>query len=73
VSYAAYHRALDPAFADDIPYTVGLVELDAGIKMYGLIVGASEDELRIGQELQAEFDVVNDEVTFVRWRPTDET
>jgi uncharacterized protein len=70
-SYATYHRALDPAFADDLPYTVGLVELEDGVKMYGLIVGAAEEQLRIGQELRAEFDTVNEEVTFVRWRPTD--
>jgi uncharacterized OB-fold protein len=28
-SYTVYYRALDPASADDIPYAVGLVELDA--------------------------------------------
>ncbi len=27
-SYAVYYQALDPAFAGDLPYAVGLVELE---------------------------------------------
>lgn len=65
-SYAEYHRALDPAFADDIPYTVGLVELDDGPRVYGMMRGtlATAD---IGEKVQAVFDPATPEVTFVRW------
>jgi len=66
-SFAIYHRALDPAFADDIPYAVGLVQLDAGPKMYGIMRGPLAD-LQIGQRVRAEFERVDDAVTFVRWR-----
>lgn len=66
-SYAIYHRALDPAFAEDIPYAVGLVELDAGRKMYGLMTG-DHAALRIGARVRGIFDPVNDEVTFLRWQ-----
>ena len=38
-SYAVYHRAMNPRFKDQIPYTVALVELDDGPRMYGRLVG----------------------------------
>lgn len=65
-SYAEYHRALDPAFKDDIPYCVGLVELDDGPRMYGTMRGdvATED---VGREVKAVFEAVTPDVTFVRW------
>jgi len=66
-SYAVYHRALDPAFADDVPYAVGLVELESGVKMYG-IMRADLDALRVGAPVEAVFERLDDEVTFVRWR-----
>lgn len=66
-SCAVYHRALDPAFAADVPYAVGLVELEVGRKMYGLMTGDPET-LEIGQRVRAVFEPVTDEVTFVRWR-----
>jgi uncharacterized OB-fold protein len=65
-SYAEYHRALDPAFKDDIPYRVGLVELDEGPRMYGMMRGelVTAD---IGKKVRAVFEPVSPEVTFVRW------
>jgi uncharacterized OB-fold protein len=69
-SYAVYHRALDPAFAEQIPYVVGLIELDAGRKMYGLMTDDAS-AVRIGQPVEGVFEDVNDEVTFLRWRIID--
>lgn len=67
-SYAVYHRALDPAFEDRVPYVVGLVEVDGtGRKMYGLMTN-TEDEVRIGEPVEAVFVPETDDVTFVYWR-----
>ena len=65
-SYAVYHRALDPAFADDVPYAVGVIELDDGPRMYGRMVG-SPDSLAIGERVRAVFTAVTPEVTLVEW------
>lgn len=70
-SYATYHRALDPAFANDVPYSVGLVALDAGPKMYGLMLD-DETDLEIGRRVRAAFEPVDSEVTFVRWKLDDQ-
>jgi uncharacterized OB-fold protein len=66
-SYATYHRALDPAFADRVPYVVGLVELLPEVKMYGIVL-AEPDEVQIGHRVGAVFEDVTDEITLVRWR-----
>lgn len=66
-SYAVYHRALDPAFADQVPYVVGLVELDAGRKMYGLMTD-DESAVRIGRRVRGVFEHVTELVTFLRWQ-----
>ena len=65
-SYATYHRALDKAFASDIPYTVGLIQLDSGPRMLGTVLN-SIDELAIGSRVRGVFDPVAPDVTMVRW------
>lgn len=67
-SYAVYHRALDPAFADKVPYVVGLIEVE-GVdrKMYGLMTN-TEDEVRIGGRVRGVFVPETPEVTFIQWR-----
>lgn len=68
VSYAVYHKALDPKFADEIPYVVGLIELADGPRMYANIVGDRE-KLVVDGRVRAVFPPVdeNGEVRMVRW------
>ena len=65
-SSAEYHRAFDPAFAGDIPYTVGLIELDDGPRMYGTMRGRVELD-DIGRPVRAVFVDVDDEHTLIHW------
>ncbi|HSZ40855.1 MAG TPA: OB-fold domain-containing protein [Trebonia sp.] len=65
-SIATYHRALDPAFAGDVPYTVALVELDDGPRMYGRISGDPE-KLVLDAPVRAAFTDAAPGVTFVGW------
>lgn len=69
-SFATYHRALDPAFADDLPYTVALVELDDGPRMYGRIDGDPAG-FRIDGPVRATFTDAAEGVTFVGWAQDD--
>lgn len=70
-SFAVYHRAMHPDFADSIPYTVAMVELDEGVRMVGTMVEPTP-ELRIGQAVSAVFEPATPEVTLVRWTPSQE-
>jgi hypothetical protein len=67
-SVATYHRALDPAFAGQVPYTVALVELDDGPRMYGQISGEPES-FELDTPVEAAFDEVAPGVNLVAWAP----
>lgn len=69
-SVATYHRALDPAFAGDIPYSVALVELDDGPRMYGRITGDPATFVP-GTPVRAAFTEIAPGVTFVGWTVAD--
>ena len=67
-SHATYRRAMAPGFAAIVPYTVALVELDAGVRMIGRVLSPPEDVV-IGSRVEAAFEAVTDDVTLVHWRP----
>lgn len=66
-SYAVYHRALQPAFADEIPYTVAVVELDDGPRITARMVRGS-DPIGVGTRVTAAFEDVTADVTQLKWR-----
>ncbi len=53
-SWTVIHLAADPAYAAETPYTVGLVELDDGARLYGRVVGVDHDDLRDGLRLRVQ-------------------
>jgi uncharacterized OB-fold protein len=65
---AAYHRALYPAFEQDVPYVVALVELDAGPKMIGRVIDALIEEDLAGARVSVTYLDVTPEVTLVGFR-----
>lgn len=66
-SYAVYHRALQPAFADEVPYTVAVVELDDGPRVTARLTRGSAP-ITIGARVVAEFEDIDAELTQLRWR-----
>ena len=70
-SIAEYHRAFDPAFAGDVPYTVGLIQLDDGPRMYGTMQGEL-GSFGPGQRVRAVFVDVAPAVTLIHWETVSE-
>lgn len=68
-SFIVVHRPQHPAFAEDAPYNVAIVELNEGPRMHTRIVGAEPASFRIGMELEVTFEKVDDEVTLPLFRP----
>jgi uncharacterized OB-fold protein len=66
-SYAVYHRLLHASFVWPLPYTVAMVELDAGPMMVGRLIG-QVDEPTIGRRVEAVYESATEDVTFVGWR-----
>jgi uncharacterized OB-fold protein len=68
-SFIVVHRPQHPAFLNDVPYNVAIVELDEGIRLHSSVVACEHDALRVGLPVEVVFDKVNDEVTLPRFRP----
>lgn len=68
-SFTTQHRAANPHFADQVPYSLGLVDLDEGIRVFASVVGAEPHELAVGMPVKLVFDDVDDELTLLRIRP----
>ena len=45
-SFVVYHRHYHPAFEDELPYVVAIIELDEGPRILSNIVGTPSDEVR---------------------------
>ena len=63
------HQLYDPAFADEVPYNISIVELDEGVRMMSNIVGCPNADLQIGMPLEVTFERVSDEVALPKFRP----
>ena len=68
-SFIIVHRPQHPAFFEDAPYNVAIVELEEGIRMHANVVGCENEALRVGLPVEVVFEKVNDEVTLPRFRP----
>ena len=68
-SFVVQHRPATPAFTDDLPYVVAVVELDEGPLMLTNIVGCSPDEVEVGMPVEVTFVDATDEITLYPFRP----
>jgi uncharacterized OB-fold protein len=66
-SFTTMYRAGNPTFADDVPYTVVLVDLDEGVRVIGDLVGSEPNSVEIGLPVEVFFDDVTDEFTLPRF------
>ncbi|WP_160573521.1 Zn-ribbon domain-containing OB-fold protein [Actinomadura physcomitrii] len=67
-SFVVYHRALSPAFAEDVPYAIGVVEIQDRLQILSRI-DAPPDSLSIGTRMRARYTDVSPEVTLLHWEP----
>ncbi len=68
-SFVVYRRAYHPAFADDIPYAVAVIELDEGPRMESNVIGCAMEDISIGMPVEVVFEDVTEEFTIPRFKP----
>jgi uncharacterized OB-fold protein len=56
-TYTIVRRAPSEEFRDRAPYVVALVDLDAGPRLMGNVVGAGAEEIQIGARVAVAFDL----------------
>jgi uncharacterized OB-fold protein len=67
-SFTIVHRAPTPAFKNDVPYAVGLVDIDGtGVRLLSSLEVPPE-EIRVGLPVQLSFDDVAEDFTLFRFR-----
>jgi uncharacterized protein len=68
-SYSVVHRAPGPAFKDDTPYAVLLVELEEGPRMISSLVGGDPERVTFDMPVVLVCEKINDEITLPRFKP----
>lgn len=68
-SFIIVHRPQHPAFFDDAPYNVAIVELEEGLRTHTNVIECDQQALRVGLPVEVVFQRVNDEVTLPKFRP----
>lgn len=66
-SYAVFHRAFHPGFKDDLPYVVGIIENEDGVRYTGLIQ-ASREEVKVGAAVETVFVDATEDFTLPQWK-----
>ncbi|MBC7164295.1 MAG: Zn-ribbon domain-containing OB-fold protein [Roseovarius sp.] len=67
-TFTIARRPAGPAFADDVPYVVALIELDEGPRMMSRIQTDDPEKVHIGARVEVTFVKASDEVTFPYFR-----
>ena len=69
-SYTVSYRPSSPAFRDDVPYNISIVELDEGARMLTNVVECSNEDLKIDMPVEVVFEEISPEITLPKFRPT---
>jgi len=69
-TYTVCHVAGHPAFETRVPYAIGMIELDEGVRMLAGIVTASLDRLAIGERVQVCFERASTDIALPMFRLT---
>ena len=68
-SYTIARAPTHPAFTDDVPYVIAIIELEEGPHITTNLVGCPSDQVTIGMPVVASFEDVSAEMTLVKFRP----
>ena len=68
-TFTVTHRPTSPAFAEEMPQVIAIVELDNGVRMTSTIRTDDPGALRVGTAVVGEFDHAADRPTLLRFRP----
>lgn len=58
-----------PAFEEDVPYVVGHVELDEGVRICTNVVGCDPEAVETGMAVEVTFDHVNEDIALPKFEP----
>ena len=60
-----------PAFKDELPYVVAMIELDEGVRMMGNVTDVDPETVAIGDQVQVWFADAGERAHIPLWKPAD--
>ena len=67
--WLVYHQAFQPAFKDDLPYVVAVVELEEGPHILTNIVRCSHDKVKCDMPVQVKWEDVTEDCSLPKFQP----
>jgi uncharacterized OB-fold protein len=67
-TFAVMHQKYHPAFFDELPYNLAVVELEEGPRLSTNLVGVKNEEIRVGMPVIVDFERYDD-VALPKFRP----
>lgn len=68
-SYTVVHRYPPTGFHESLPYVVGIVTLEEGVRLMTNIIQCDQDKLACDMEVEVAFEDISEEVTLPQFRP----
>ena len=68
-SYILMHQLYYPAFADELPYPVAVIETEEGVRLISNLVQVAREDIEIGMAVEVVFEDVTDEFAIPKFRP----
>ena len=56
-------------FEDKVPYVIGLVELDEGVRIVANMVKVTPDDMQIGMRVKVAWEKLTDDITYFAFEP----
>lgn len=71
-TFAIVHRAPTPAFRDDVPFIVAMVDLEEGARLPTNLVEVEPDpkNITIGMAVEVMFEDISDEIALPKFKPS---
>jgi len=71
-TWTVTHQAIHPAYADEVPYVVGVIETDEGTRLVGAMPGVALGELRLGLAVRVGWERRSDQIILPVWFARDD-
>jgi uncharacterized OB-fold protein len=68
-SFVIYDRIYRPAFEQDVPYIVGLIELHEGPRILSNVVGINPEDVHCDMKVQVIFEDITDNISLPKFKP----
>jgi uncharacterized OB-fold protein len=68
-TFAVYHQAHHPAFKDELPYVVAIIELEEGVRFLSNIVECSPEEVRCEMPVEVVWENVTEAFSLPKFKP----